>query len=176
MGFYLVHLFQVRNANENKPHHSLDSDSQTVSTSMGSTITTSLSSRHSSLKEKRGRRRLPSPNESTTSTPTEKPKIHRCRKSTSDLTDMTDDAMTATTTALSRSGSRKSSKGGLAYLASRRGSRGSRESISSVLSNASNEGLGPLNFQHPRNRQRRTSNFLELPGNDNNFSIKMMKF
>ncbi|XP_076268061.1 uncharacterized protein LOC143201100 isoform X2 [Rhynchophorus ferrugineus] len=150
--------------NDNKTYHSLDSDSQTVSTSLCSTTTTSLSSRHSSLKEKRGRRRhLPSPNDSNTSTPTEKPKIHRCRKSTSDLTDMSDDTHNTTTTALSRSGSRKGSKGGLAYLASRKSSRGSRESISSVLSNASNEGLGPLNFQHPRNRQRRTSNFLELP-------------
>ncbi|XP_066137975.1 uncharacterized protein [Euwallacea fornicatus] len=153
-----------RNVNENKPYHSLDSDSQTISTSICSTKTTSLSSRHSSLKEKRGRRRqLPSPNDSSNSTPTEKPKVHRCRKSTSDLTDMTEDTTNTTTTALSRSGSRKSSKGGLAYLASRRSSRGSRESVSSVLSNASNEGLGPLNFQHPRNRQRRTSNFLELP-------------
>ncbi|KAL1512756.1 hypothetical protein ABEB36_002292 [Hypothenemus hampei] len=163
-------LHRVRSVNENKPYHSLDSDSQTVSTSICSTMTSSLSSRHSSLKEKRGRRRqLPSPNDSTNSTPTEKPKIHRCRKSTSDLTDMTEDTTNTTMTALSRSGSRKGSKGGLAYLASRRssrgsrGSRGSRESISSVLSNASNEGLGPLNFQHPRNRQRRTSNFLELP-------------
>ncbi|XP_048523678.1 uncharacterized protein LOC109534119 isoform X1 [Dendroctonus ponderosae] len=163
MSRHLQRLFQGRHVNENKPYHSLDSDSQTVSTSACSTMTTSLSSRHSSLKEKRGRRRqLPSPNDSSTSTPTEQPKVHRCRKSTSDLTDMTDDVNT-TTTALSRSGSRKGSKGNLAYLASRRGSRGSRESISSVVSNASNEGLGPLNFQHPRNRQRRTSNFLELP-------------
>ncbi|XP_050299805.1 uncharacterized protein LOC126738483 isoform X2 [Anthonomus grandis grandis] len=155
---------RIRNANDNKPYHSLDSDTQTVSTSLGSTTTTSLSSRHSSLKEKRGRRRqLPSPNDSSNSTPTEKPKISRCRKSTSDLTDLADDANNTTSTPLSRSGSRKSSKGGLAYLASRRSSRGSRESISSVLSNASNEGIGPLNFQHPRNRQRRTSNFLELP-------------
>lgn len=46
-----------------------------------------------------------------------------------------------------------------AYLASRRGSRDSQ------ASNVSNEEIGPLNFSaHPRGRQRRTSNFLELPG------------
>lgn len=49
-----------------------------------------------------------------------------------------------------------------AYLASR---RGSRDSQASNLSNVSNEDVGPLNFSaHPRVRQRRTSNFLELPG------------
>lgn len=49
-----------------------------------------------------------------------------------------------------------------AYLASR---RGSRDSQCSNLSNVSNEEVGPLNFNaHPRGRQRRTSNFLELPG------------
>lgn len=50
----------------------------------------------------------------------------------------------------------------VAYLASR---RGSRDSQCSNLSNVSNEDVGPLNFSaHPRVRQRRTSNFLELPG------------
>lgn len=49
-----------------------------------------------------------------------------------------------------------------AYLASR---RGSRDSQCSNVSNISNEDIGPLNFNaHPRVRQRRTSNFLELPG------------
>lgn len=89
----------------------------------------------------------------------------RCRKSTSDLTDMTDDAANTTMTSLSRPSSprRKGSvKGGLAYLASR---RGSRDSIASNMSNVSNEDIGPLNFQNTaRGRQRRTSNFLELPG------------
>lgn len=52
--------------------------------------------------------------------------------------------------------------GGLAYLASR---RGSRESALSGVSHASNEDIGPLNFiASARGRQRRTSNFLELPG------------
>jgi len=46
---------------------------------------------------------------------------------------------------------------GLAYLASRRSSRDSQ---------FSNEELAPLNFNATaRGRQRRTSNFLELPGN-----------
>lgn len=49
-----------------------------------------------------------------------------------------------------------------AYLASR---RGSRDSQCSNISNVTNEDVGPLNFNaHPRGRQRRTSNFLELPG------------
>ncbi|KAI4467829.1 hypothetical protein MML48_2g00008575 [Holotrichia oblita] len=75
-----------------------------------------------------------------------------------------DDATTTTITSLSRPSSprRKSSvKGGLAYLASR---RGSRDSVASNMSNVSNEDIGPLNFQNTvRGRQRRTSNFLELP-------------
>jgi Rad/Gem-related GTP binding protein 1 len=58
----------------------------------------------------------------------------------------------------SRAGSVKGG-GGLALLASRRGSRDSQ------LSQASAEDVGPLNFSsNPRGRQRRTSNFLELPG------------
>ncbi len=59
---------------------------------------------------------------------------------------------------------RRSSKGGgLALLASR---RGSRESVISQQTNVSNEDIGPLqSFQATqRGRQRRTSNFLELPG------------
>ncbi|XP_017878812.1 uncharacterized protein LOC108624199 [Ceratina calcarata] len=80
------------------------------------------------------------------------------RRSTSDLTDM--DADTEVTL-LSSPSRRGSMKGGLAYLASR---RGSRDSQCSNLSNVSNEDVGPLNFTaHPRGRQRRTSNFLELP-------------
>ncbi|KZC14148.1 PREDICTED: uncharacterized protein LOC107192219 [Dufourea novaeangliae] len=81
------------------------------------------------------------------------------RKSTSDLTEI-EDADTEVTL-LSSPRRRGSMKGGLAYLASR---RGSRDSQCSNLSNVSNEDVGPLNFTaHPRGRQRRTSNFLELP-------------
>ncbi|XP_078045545.1 uncharacterized protein LOC144474516 [Augochlora pura] len=81
------------------------------------------------------------------------------RRSTSDLTEI-DDADTEVTL-LSSPRRRGSMKGGLAYLASR---RGSRDSQCSNLSNVSNEDVGPLNFNaHPRGRQRRTSNFLELP-------------
>lgn len=86
-----------------------------------------------------------------------------CRKSTSDLTDMTDDTPQTRSTSVSRPCSpmrRGSMKGGLAYLASRRGSR------ESTMSNCDSvEDIGPLNFQNTmRGRQRRTSNFLELPG------------
>lgn len=89
-----------------------------------------------------------------------------CRKSTSDLTDWTDDvphSPQTMTTSISRPSSlrrRGSIKGGLAYLASRRGSR------ESTISNCDSvEDIGPLNFQITmRGRQRRTSNFLELPG------------
>ncbi|KAF5282288.1 hypothetical protein FQA39_LY17650 [Lamprigera yunnana] len=88
-------------------------------------------------------------------------RISRCRKSTSDLTDLTDDAANTTLTSLSRPTSPRrngSIKGGLAYLALRRSSR------DSFASNVSNEDIGPLNFQNTaRGRQRRTSNFLELP-------------
>ncbi|XP_041973950.1 uncharacterized protein LOC121729484 isoform X2 [Aricia agestis] len=85
-----------------------------------------------------------------------------CRKSTSDLTDLTDDTPQTRTTSISRPCSpmrRGSMKGGLAYLASRRGSR------ESTMSNCDSvEDIGPLNFQNTmRGRQRRTSNFLELP-------------
>ncbi|XP_068972884.1 uncharacterized protein Rgk2 [Bombus flavifrons] len=81
------------------------------------------------------------------------------RRSTSDLTDMGD--ADTEVTLLSSPRRRGSMKGGLAYLASR---RGSRDSQCSNLSNVSNENVGPLNFSaHPRARQRRTSNFLELP-------------
>lgn len=55
-------------------------------------------------------------------------------------------------------------QGGLAYLASRRNSRDSMKSAISNASIFSNEDLGPLAFQaSARGRQRRTSNFLELP-------------
>ncbi|XP_029033767.1 uncharacterized protein LOC114871705 [Osmia bicornis bicornis] len=81
------------------------------------------------------------------------------RRSTSDLTEIGDGDTEVTL--LSSPRRRGSMKGGLAYLASR---RGSRDSQCSNLSNVSNEDLGPLNFTaHPRGRQRRTSNFLELP-------------
>lgn len=60
---------------------------------------------------------------------------------------------------------RGSSKGGLAYLASRRSSRESMKSACSNASIFSNDDIGPLAFQSSnRGRQRRTSNFLELPG------------
>ncbi|XP_077273769.1 uncharacterized protein LOC143903758 isoform X1 [Temnothorax americanus] len=81
------------------------------------------------------------------------------RRSTSDLTDMAD--AETEITLLSSPRRRGSMKGGLAYLASR---RGSRDSQCSNASNVTNEDVGPLNFSnHPRGRQRRTSNFLELP-------------
>nr|CAI5867508.1 unnamed protein product [Callosobruchus analis] len=163
---------------EYKVCHSLDSDSQTTSSYRYSTST---SSRHSSFKEKNkpkcNIRTNPgyderyssskSINESGRSERSEMSlKRCRCRKSTSDLTEMTSDDCDAgqtATTSLSRPSSprRKGSvKGGLAYLASRRGSR------DSLASNVSNEDIGPLNnFQNTaRGRQRRTSNFLELPG------------
>lgn len=64
---------------------------------------------------------------------------------------------------------RGSSKGGLAYLASRRSSRESMKSACSNASIVSNDDVGPLAFQSSnRGRQRRTSNFLELPG-ENDF-------
>jgi hypothetical protein len=90
----------------------------------------------------------------------------RYRRSTSDLTDLMEEDCSTTATSLSRPCSPRSRAGsvkgggGLAYLASRRGSRDSQ------LSQASAEDVGPLNFSsNPRGRQRRTSNFLELPGN-----------
>lgn len=84
------------------------------------------------------------------------------RRSTSDLTDMGE--ADTETTMLSSPRRRGSMKGGLAYLASRRGSRDSQYSHISNVSNITNEDVGPLNFSaHPRGRQRRTSNFLELP-------------
>lgn len=91
-----------------------------------------------------------------------------CRKSTSDLTDFTDDTPQTKSTSISRPCSpmrRGSMKGGLAYLASRRGSRESN------ISNCDSvEDIGPLNFQNTmRGRQRRTSNFLELPGKLRNY-------
>lgn len=155
---------------------SLDSDSQQSSDYQSSNLRYKRTSRHSSFKEKNKKppcniRTNPgyddrygsskSINESGHSV---RP-IQRCRKSTSDLTDLTDDAANTTMTSLSRPSSprRKGSvKGGLAYLASR---RGSRDSVASNMSNVSNEDIGPLNFQNTaRGRQRRTSNFLELPG------------
>lgn len=94
------------------------------------------------------------------------------RKSTSDLTN--DDAyrkesenVPSTPTAAPKHRRRGSSKGGLAYLVEKRDSRrGSRDSVMSQQTNVSNEDIGPLtNFQQTqRGRQRRTSNFLELPG------------
>ncbi|KAL1394914.1 hypothetical protein pipiens_002966 [Culex pipiens pipiens] len=63
-----------------------------------------------------------------------------------------------------RKGRRRSSHKGLALLASRKGSRDSVKSGASNTSVFSNEDVGPLAFQSSaRGRQRRTSNFLELP-------------
>ncbi|RZC40839.1 hypothetical protein BDFB_007916 [Asbolus verrucosus] len=158
---------------EYKICHSLDSESTKSDTQTCSSYR--YSSRHSSFKEKSKKpkcnirtnpgydERYSSSKSINESDRSERP-IQRCRKSTSDLTDMTDDAANTTMTSLSRPSSprRKGSvKGGLAYLASR---RGSRDSIASNMSNVSNEDIGPLNFQNTaRGRQRRTSNFLELP-------------
>lgn len=93
------------------------------------------------------------------------------RKSTSDLTEADSEALAVKPQQQPPHQRRRgSSKGGLAYLAARR-DRGSRESMKSNASNASvfsNEDLGPLAFQaSERGRQRRTSNFLELPGGFN---------
>lgn len=90
--------------------------------------------------------------------------IRRCsRKSTSDLTDSATESEPPKPKVHKR---RESSKGGLAYLVSRRESRDSMKSHASNTSLFSNEDIGPLTFQaSARGRQRRTSNFLELPGN-----------
>ncbi|CAB3361210.1 Hypothetical predicted protein [Cloeon dipterum] len=99
----------------------------------------------------------------TASTP-----LSRCRRSTSDLTDLMEEVPSSPGPyqGRSQSSSRRQSisrprspsvagtsgsRTGLAYLASRRSSRDSQAS----------EELGPLAFN--RYRQRRTSNFLELP-------------
>lgn len=155
---------------EYKVCHSLDSD-------VRKPIYRYETSRHSSIKDKKKRkppcniRTNPvyderySSSKSINESVRHDKSIQRCRKSTSDLTDLTDDAANTTMTSLSRPSSprRKGSvKGGLAYLASR---RGSRDSLASNMSNVSCEDIGPLNFQNTaRGRQRRTSNFLELPG------------
>lgn len=77
-----------------------------------------------------------------------------CR-SASDLTECTEEDPSSMPASLSRPSSPRGR--GLAYLASRRSSRDSQ---------FSNEELAPLNFNATaRGRQRRTSNFLELPGN-----------
>ncbi|XP_046419424.1 uncharacterized protein LOC124299895 [Neodiprion virginianus] len=90
-----------------------------------------------------------------------KPGKTMARRSTSDLTDLTEAETQVTMLSSPAVRRRGSMKAGLAYLASR---RGSRDSQASNLSNVSNEDVGPLNFTaHPRGRQRRTSNFLELP-------------
>ncbi|XP_049543128.1 arf-GAP with ANK repeat and PH domain-containing protein cnt-2-like [Anopheles darlingi] len=87
-----------------------------------------------------------------------------CRKSTSDLT--SEGAMMGSSLGGRPAGRRRSSHkgGGLAFLASRKGSRDSIKSAASNTSVFSNEDIGPLAFQaSARGRQRRTSNFLELP-------------
>lgn len=76
-------------------------------------------------------------------------------RSASDLTECTEEDPSTIPASLSRPSSPRGR--GLAYLASRRSSRDSQ---------FSNEELAPLNFNATaRGRQRRTSNFLELPGN-----------
>lgn len=109
--------------------------------------------------------------------------ILKHRKSTSDLTDdeqfRKDYEKVSSSSSASKHRRRGSSKGGLAYLVEKRDSRrGSRESVMSQQSNFSNEDIGPLtNFQQtPRGRQRRTSNFLELPGKFMKFQDFSIKF
>ncbi|XP_037805253.1 uncharacterized protein LOC119599542 [Lucilia sericata] len=97
----------------------------------------------------------------------------RYRKSTSDLTQDSENdrnkhkhvgEATTPTAGSYKPRRRGSSKGGLAYLASRRSSRESMKSACSNASLVSNDDIGPLAFQASnRGRQRRTSNFLELP-------------
>ena len=163
---------------EYKVCNSLDSDFRYRASDTSSNCVEVTPVRHASLKDKKRTRqsacnihtnpgyddRYSSSKSINESAGCTKP-LQRCRKSTSDLTDLTDDGPATTMTSLSRPTSprRKSSvKGGLAYLASR---RGSRDSVTSNASNVSYEDIGPLNFQNTtRGRQRRTSNFLELPG------------
>ncbi|KAH8405706.1 hypothetical protein KR215_006988 [Drosophila sulfurigaster] len=95
----------------------------------------------------------------------------RYRKSTSDLTKDSEHELSGCKPAKPKRDPveykprrRGSSKGGLAYLASRRSSRESMKSAVSNTSIFSNDDIGPLAFQSSnRGRQRRTSNFLELP-------------
>ncbi|XP_034479400.1 uncharacterized protein LOC117785471 isoform X1 [Drosophila innubila] len=95
----------------------------------------------------------------------------RYRKSTSDLTKDSDHELSGCKPIKPKRDAveykprrRGSSKGGLAYLASRRSSRESMKSACSNTSIFSNDDIGPLAFQSSnRGRQRRTSNFLELP-------------
>ncbi|XP_017092652.2 uncharacterized protein Rgk2 isoform X2 [Drosophila bipectinata] len=97
----------------------------------------------------------------------------RYRKSTSDLTQEADHELSGCKPPAKpkrdshvehKPRRRGSSKGGLAYLASRRSSRESMKSACSNASIVSNDDVGPLAFQSSnRGRQRRTSNFLELP-------------
>lgn len=96
----------------------------------------------------------------------------RYRKSTSDLTQDAEHELSGCKPSKPKRDAveykprrRGSSKGGLAYLASRRSSRESMKSACSNASIFSNDDIGPLAFQSSnRGRQRRTSNFLELPG------------
>ncbi|EDW60540.1 uncharacterized protein Rgk2 isoform X2 [Drosophila virilis] len=95
----------------------------------------------------------------------------RYRKSTSDLTQDAEHELSGCKPSKPKRDAveykprrRGSSKGGLAYLASRRSSRESMKSACSNASIFSNDDIGPLAFQSSnRGRQRRTSNFLELP-------------
>ncbi|XP_017150251.1 uncharacterized protein LOC108160633 isoform X3 [Drosophila miranda] len=98
----------------------------------------------------------------------------RYRKSTSDLTQDPDHELSGCKPSKPVKAKREvvehkprrrgSSKGGLALLASRRNSRESMKSACSNASIVSNDDVGPLAFQSSnRGRQRRTSNFLELP-------------
>lgn len=96
----------------------------------------------------------------------------RYRKSTSDLTKDSEHELSGCKPVKPKRDAveykprrRGSSKGGLAYLASRRSSRESMKSACSNASIYSNDDIAPLAFQTSnRGRQRRTSNFLELPG------------
>lgn len=169
--------YKICNSIDSDCPHSSDFESTSSCRYSITTESRRSSSRHSSFKEKNSKKKPPcnirtnpvyderySSNKSIHESVQEEKSLLRCRKSTSDLTDMTDEMAHTTITSLSRPSSprRKGSiKGGLAYLASR---RGSRDSVASNMSNVSNEDIGPLNFQSSaRGRQRRTSNFLELP-------------
>ncbi|XP_050420083.1 uncharacterized protein LOC126833022 [Adelges cooleyi] len=98
--------------------------------------------------------RSPSTGSATTASyNTNSDSVCHTHRSASDLTGCTEEDHSITSASLSRPSSPRGR--GLAYLASRRSSRDSQ---------FSNEELAPLNFNATaRGRQRRTSNFLELP-------------
>ncbi|XP_060874223.1 probable serine/threonine-protein kinase nek3 [Metopolophium dirhodum] len=135
--------------------------------SAGSAITASSSSGGSAIVHHYGRSggtnpntprtlpRSPSTGSAATSTSYNTNSDSACNthRSASDLTECTGEDLSTMPASVSRPSSPRGR--GLAYLASRRSSRDSQ---------FSNEELAPLNFNATaRGRQRRTSNFLELP-------------